>query len=119
MDQEQARRVCQLIAGIVIADDDLDPAEEAFIDRLIARFGLTDEDRDALFPIVAADEAAEAMKTLPKDVSAETLELLIQAALADGKVVDVEREFLGAVAKALDVPEADLEKRIAAKLGGG
>jgi len=118
MDKDQARRVCQLIAGIVIADDDLDPAEEAFIDRLIARFGLSEEDRDALFPIVDADEAAGAMKTLPAAVCTETLELLIQAAVADGKVVDVERDYLGAVAKALDVADEDLEKRIAAKLGG-
>jgi uncharacterized tellurite resistance protein B-like protein len=118
VDQEVARRVCRLIAGIVISDDDLDEKEEAFIDRLIERFDLTAEDRDALFPIVDKEEAATEIKTFEEAVRDETFGLLVEAAVADGKVVDEEKDYLAAVAEALGVSEGDLAERIAKALGG-
>lgn len=116
MEQDTARKVCQLIAGIVIADDDLDPAEDAFIDRMLSRFGLTEADRDALFPIADANDAREAMKALDESLREETLQLLIEAASADGQVVDEEREYLNAVAEAMDAAPTDLDARIAKQL---
>jgi uncharacterized tellurite resistance protein B-like protein len=110
--------VCRLIAGIVISDDDLDEKEEAFIDRMVERFGLADEDRDALFPIVDADEAVSEIKAFPEEVRTETLRLLIDAAVADGKVVDEEKAYLVAVAGAMGVSESDLDIRVAKALGG-
>lgn len=118
MDADLARQVCRLIAGIVITDDDLAPEEEAFIDKLIARFGLAAEDRDALFPIVEASEAVAAIKEFPEPVQKETLELLIAAAVADGKVVGEERVFLAAVSQALGVSATELAKRVEQELKG-
>ena len=52
MDQEMAKKVCRLVAGIIVADDDLDPKEDAFIDRMLAKFGIPGDERDSIFPIV-------------------------------------------------------------------
>ena len=117
MDKEMRRNICRLIAGIVVADDDLEPAEEAFLDKLLAKFEIPASERDSIFPIVDRDEAAATIRGLPKDAQATALSLLIQATVADGVVKAEERDYLDTVAKELGVPGADLERQIAAQLG--
>lgn len=118
MDQELRRSVCRLIAGIVVSDDDLDPAEDTFVDRMIARFGLAEEGRDAIFPIVDRTEAAANIRTLPRQVQTEALDLLIEASLADGKVVADERAYLDAVAAEMGLSASALQAAIDAKASG-
>jgi uncharacterized tellurite resistance protein B-like protein len=113
VDEIFKRKVCQLIAGIVVADDDLDPAESAFIDRMLERFGIPPEERDIIFPIVDTEEAVKKVGELPAEAQAETLELLVQAATADGKVVPAERDYLKAVVKAMNRDERDLARLVA------
>jgi uncharacterized tellurite resistance protein B-like protein len=112
MEEAQRRRVCQLIAGIVITDDIMEPEEEAFLDRMIARFGLEAEGRDAIFPLVSHEEAAAAAKALPPKVQREAFDLLTEAALADGKVVPEELAYLKVVAEAMGMDDDDIEDRL-------
>lgn len=116
MDLATRHQVCRLIAGIVVSDDDLDEREEAFLDRLIDRFGLSAEGRQAVFPIVDKSEATAAMRELPKDVQQRAYELLLEAAAADGKIVPEERAYLVAVGEALALSPSDVDTRIAAVL---
>jgi uncharacterized tellurite resistance protein B-like protein len=116
MDAETRQKLCQLVAGIIIADDILDEHEEQFIDRLIERFGLGNS-RDVIFPLVDRDEAAEQIKQLPKDAQDEAVGLLIEAACIDGQIAPEERDYLRAIAAALAIPETVLAKRVAAQLG--
>lgn len=113
MDETQKRKICQLIAGIVVADDDLDATESAFIDRVLARFGIPAEERDVIFPIVATAEAVASVSELPAAVQAETLDLLVEAAAADGKIVPEERTYLKAVAQAMGKDERALAELVA------
>lgn len=113
MDQSLNHQICQLIAGIVVSDDDLDPKESAFIDRMLVRFGIPLEDRDIIFPIIDKDEAAEKMQAMPEDVQQQTLELLVEAATADGQVVPEERAYLDAVAEIVGKDKAALDDLIA------
>ena len=117
MDKELRTNICRLIAGIVVADDDLEPAEEAFLDKMLAKFEIPASERDAIFPIVDRDEAAATIRALPKPAQAEALTLLIAATAADGAVAPEERAYLDAVASELGVTGADLDKRLAAELG--
>ncbi|APR77438.1 Hypothetical protein A7982_02785 [Minicystis rosea] len=114
MDSALRHNVCRLIAGLVVSDDDFAPEEEAFIERLLKRFGVSD--RDAIFPIVSHDEAAVQMRALPPAVQQEAMGLLIEAAAADGKIVDEERAYLRVVAEVLGIDDASLEQRLAAAL---
>ena len=116
MDLDTRHKICQLVAGIVIADDILDDQEEAFLDRLLKSFEIY-SGRDALFPLVDRDEAAAQMKALPKDAQSEAMRLLIEAACIDGQIAPEERDYLRAVAAAIDVPDAELAHRVAEKLG--
>jgi uncharacterized tellurite resistance protein B-like protein len=116
MDLEIRQKICQLVAGIVIADDLLDDHEEKFVDRLIASFGVAGG-RDVVFPLVDRDEAAEQIKALPPEAQDEAVRLLIEAACIDGQIAPEEREYLLAVAKALEIPETTLAKRVAEQLG--
>jgi len=118
MDQTTRQKICQLVAGIVITDDVLDDKEEAFVDRMIAAFGLSDTNREVIFPLVDGDEAAKEMSGLPKDAQQEAFRLLIEAACADGEVVPEERSYLSAVAAAIGIAEDDVDSRLKAQLGG-
>jgi len=116
VDKEMRRNICRLIAGIVVADDDLEATEEAFLDKLLARFEIPASERDSIFPIIDREEAAETIRGLPKEAQTTALALLVQATVADGVVKPEERDYLDAVAKELGVTGPDLERQIAAQL---
>jgi uncharacterized tellurite resistance protein B-like protein len=113
MNREDAIKVCRLIAGLVVTDDDLDDREDAFIERMLARFGIPSSERDLIFPIVDASEAAAALRELPKDTQQTAVELLLQAAVVDTKIAPEERTYLETVADAVGMARADLDKRLA------
>jgi uncharacterized tellurite resistance protein B-like protein len=117
MELGDRQKICQLVAGIIIADDILDAQEEAFVDRLIASFGVGESGRDVIFPLVDRDEAAAQIKELPQDAQSEALRLLIEAACIDGQIAPEEREYLKSIATALEIPDATLAKRVADQLG--
>ena len=116
MDQTTRQKICQLVAGIVITGDVLDEKEEAFVDRMIASFGLSDTNREVIFPLVDGAEAAEEMRGLPKDAQEQAFQLLIEAACADGEIVPEERSYLSAVAEAIGIAEDDVDQRLKAQL---
>ena len=117
MDIGTRQKICQLVAGIIIADDLLDEKEEAFVDRLIKSFDVGESGRDVIFPLVDRDEAAEQIKDMPKEAQETALQLLIEAACVDNQIAPEEREYLKAIADALDVPETTLARRVAEQLG--
>jgi uncharacterized tellurite resistance protein B-like protein len=116
MDDNVARKVCRLIAGIVVSDEDLTPQEDAFVDRMLLRFGIPIADREVIFPIVDASEAADMITSLTPDVRQEALKLLIEAAATDGSIAPEELSYLGNVADAVGVSREDLSDRLAAAL---
>lgn len=117
MNREESIKVCRLIAGLVVTDDDLDEREDAFIERMLARFGIPSTERNLIFPIVDASEAAAALRELPKASQDTAVELLLQAAVVDTKVAPEERAYLEAVADAVGMARADLDARLEAALG--
>jgi hypothetical protein len=114
LEAELARSVCRLVAGLVVSDDDFAPEEEAFIERMLTRFQVGD--REAIFPIIAQDEAAARMRELPPWVQEEALIALVDAAVADGKVAPEERGYLVAVGGAMGLDAAAVGRRIEAAL---
>jgi uncharacterized tellurite resistance protein B-like protein len=107
-----------LVAGILVADDALTATEGGFINRLFERLGFDPSERGKTFPIVDGDEAAEALASLPADARDEALALLMEAAMADGVVVDKERRHLVKVAASLGLDEAQVDERLAALTDG-
>lgn len=116
MDQQIAQKVCGLVAGIVQTDGEFHPSEKALLERVMKTFGLAPEGEEISLPVVAGSEAAKAMSELSEAIRSEALELLIDAAIVDGKVVPAEQEYLAEVAKVLGIGEEQLEGRIADRL---
>jgi uncharacterized tellurite resistance protein B-like protein len=112
MDEETRRKVCRLIAGIVVVDDDLDESEDKFVDRMLAQFNLSSDERDALFPIMDAKEAADEFRSLAPDVRFQALDLLVQAAAVDGQYVDEEKKYLHAVCGVVGIADDEIDKRV-------
>lgn len=110
MELELRETICRLIAGLVVADDDFAPDEEVFIDRMLKRFEI--KERETIFPIVDRAEAAAKVRELPHAVQEEAFSWLIEAAIADGKVVDEERSYLRAVGEVLGFDAAATDARI-------
>jgi uncharacterized tellurite resistance protein B-like protein len=117
MDAVTGRRICELVMGIIATDRELHPSELTFMLKTFEAFGVAQSgDDEAVTPTTRALEAARAMGQLPKEVREEAVELLIDSAVVDGKVVPEERKYLHAVAKAAGVPRDEMDSRIEAKL---
>ena len=116
MDQAIALRVCELIAGIILTDGDLHPAENELLGRLLRELQISDGPETALCPAITRGEAVQAIRDLPPEVRQEALERLIDAAIIDGKVVPAEQKYLDAVARAMGVRQDDLDERVTQRL---
>ncbi len=116
MTPDEKRKVAQLVAGIVVTDDVLDPTEERFVDKMLDELGIPSEERAVIFPILDGEEAAEALSRMSPAVQDEVIALLIEAAAADGQIVDEERAYLEAVARAAGMDAAALAARLDAAL---
>jgi uncharacterized tellurite resistance protein B-like protein len=117
MNQDEAIRICRLVAGLVVTDDDLDEREDAFVERMLARFGIPSSDRNLIFPILDATEAAVALREMTPDLQRTAVDLLIQAAAVDGKIAPEERAYLDVVADSVGMPRPELERRLNEELG--
>lgn len=116
MDESVRRNVCRLIAGIVVSDEDLSPHEDAFVDRMLVRFGIPLEERQVVFPIIDSSDAAAAMSELEPSVQTEAFGLLIEAAAADGSIAPEELSYLEAVAEVVHVSRDELADRLSEAL---
>ncbi len=116
MDIETRRRVCRLITGLVVIDDEIDETEEAFIASILKLFGLGSHDRAALFPILDAREATRELASLPESTRMEAFGLLVAAAASDKRVVTKERDYLHAVGAVLGLSSDDVDARVAKAL---
>jgi uncharacterized tellurite resistance protein B-like protein len=117
MDFVTRRKVCELVAGIIATDQELHPSELTFMLKTFETFGIgSSDDDEAMTPLVSRAEAAKTMAELPDDIRKQTLDLLIESAAIDGKVVPAEREFLRSVAKAAGLPDESIDESLAARL---
>lgn len=110
MDENTKRQVCELIAGMLHADDELHPDEATFFKRVLKRFGLPEDTE--IRPITDHAAVVRKLAALPTDSKGETLDLLVIAAAADGQIVPAERIFLGVVADELGIDQDVLDEKV-------
>jgi hypothetical protein len=117
MDIGTRRKVCELVTGIIATDRELHPSELKFMLKTFEAFGVARGGEDqAICPTVDSGEAARLMKELPLDLREEIVELLIQSAIIDGKIVPAEREFILTVGRAAGLKSEGIEERLAQTL---
>jgi tellurite resistance protein len=108
-----------MVAGLVASDEDFTDSERAFVEKVLSEFGLPASEWDAIFPLVEPDQAREAIAALNGAARELAINLLVQAAAADGKIVDEERQYLGAVADAMSIHPSVIEFRLSKAIGTG
>lgn len=116
MDKDIARKICELLAGILVADGQLHPTESALFDRVLKALGMVEGPGAEIAPTLTGEAAAQAMAELPKAARLDALDLLIDGAIVDGKVLPSEQEYLSAVASALGMGVDELDERVADRL---
>jgi tellurite resistance protein len=115
MEIADRRKICQLVAGILVSDDEFVEEEAGFLHRIFLRFGLPVEEAAEVQPIDAGS-ASSALRELPPEVQAKVVALLVEAAVADGIVDPRERAYLLVAAAALGIEADVMEQRIASRL---
>lgn len=108
MEEETARRMCSLIAGVICSDGKMSADEQSFLKRVMSESGL--ETDTALMPVYG-DDVAEELAQLPEAIRGETLQLVILAAAADGQIHPHERQIVDTIAQQLGVSEEEVVER--------
>ncbi len=112
MDQTAKRNVCRMIAGLISIDLDVDEGERRFLDKVLTKFEIPEDEWDAILPLMEPDEAYSCLRDLPSEDQQEALTLLIQAATIDDHVTEEERDYLETVCDAIDVSSDELDDRL-------
>ena len=81
--------------------------------KTFAAFDIAATDDAAVCPTTDKGEAAVLMGQLPEDVRQEAMDLLVSSAVADGKVVPSERDWLLAVGGAAGMSDDAVDELIA------
>lgn len=116
MHKDIAHRVCELIAGVLAVDGEIHPAESDFFGRILVALRQDIDPVDEIEPTLKGADAAKELGALPDDVRNEAFELLLAAAIVDGKVVPKEQRYLQTVAAAMGVSAEELEERLTDRL---
>jgi uncharacterized membrane protein YebE (DUF533 family) len=123
MNEATRLKFCQIITGIIAADNELDPAERAFLDKMVREFGLDPAAVETLVPVMDSARAGRELLGMSTEAQAIAFSFLVQAATADGKYVAEERAYLHAVARVLGLPTGEVddnvEAQLAARAGAG
>ena len=116
MDADQRNAIVDLVESMLIADGEISDEEREFLKRVLAKSGLTEEDREDRIVTSTAGRTTGTLRTFSPELQAKIVGLLVDAATADGKVVPEERALLLSAAAALGIDATVLEERIAKQL---
>jgi uncharacterized tellurite resistance protein B-like protein len=117
MDAADKIEICKVVASAILADAQITDEEHDFLTKLMDRYGLSPDDRKAIFNRNLGDDLASSVQKL-KAAEMQN-ELLVELALAvavDGDISPSERRLLGRVSALLGVTDEDLELMLKAAI---
>ena len=92
---------CLLVSKVLVADGMMSDDERAFLTDLMAKLGLTDEERRRVIDLEDWDKAEPIVTGLPEDERREIIDMLVDAASADGRLSPHEMATVKKVTTAL------------------
>jgi uncharacterized tellurite resistance protein B-like protein len=92
---------CLLVSKVLVADGMMSDDEREFLGGMMTKLGLTDAERKRVIDLEGWDEAEPFVKGLSTDEKQELIELLVDAASADGRLSPHELAAVKRVSKAL------------------
>ena len=94
---------CLLVSKVLVADGMMSDGEREFLASMMERLGLTDEERKRVVNLEGWDEAEPIVQQLSEDERRSIVELLVDAASADGKLSPHELATVKRVSAALNL----------------
>src|SRR4051812_10715932 len=92
---------CLLVSKVLVADGMVSDDEREFLSEMMTKLGLTDAERKRVIDLENWDEAEAIVKALSADEKQDLIELLVDAASADGRLSPHELATVKRVSKAL------------------
>ena len=92
---------CLVVSKVLVADGIMTDDERAFLAALMDRLGLTEDERRGVVELEGLDEADRIVGALSADERREIVELLVDAASADGRLSPHELAAVQRVSAAL------------------
>lgn len=92
---------CLLVSKVLVADGMMSDDEREFLDGMMTKLGLTDDERRRVIDLEGWDEAEPIVNKLSDDEKHTIVELLVDAASADGRLSPHELATVQRVSKAL------------------
>lgn len=92
---------CLLVSKVLVADGIMSDDEREFLSEMMTKLGLTDAERKRVIELENWDEAEPIVKALSADEKQDLIELLVDAASADGRLSPHELATVKRVSKAL------------------
>jgi uncharacterized tellurite resistance protein B-like protein len=77
---------CLLVSKVLIADGMVGDDEREFLTALMDKLALSDDERKQVIELEGLDDAAPIVLGLPEDERREILDMLVDAASADGRL---------------------------------
>ena len=94
---------CLLISKVLVADGMMGEDERVFLTDLMAQLGLTPEEKRSVIELEGWDKAEGIVNALPLDDKLALIELLVDAASADGHLAPTEMATIKRVELALGI----------------
>jgi len=92
---------CLLVSKVLVADGMVSDDERGFLHAMMTRLALTDAERQRVIELEGWDEAEPIVRALSTAEKEELVELLVDAASADGRLSGHEHDAIKRVTKAL------------------
>jgi len=92
---------CLVVSKVLVADGMMTDEERVFLVDMMTTLALTDVEQRSVYDLEGIDLATSLVKQLPAEERQDIVELLIDAAAADGKLSPLELDVVKRVTKAL------------------
>jgi tellurite resistance protein len=94
---------CLLLAKVLVADGIMTENERAFLDKAMSKMGLSPADRQRVVNLEGWDEAEPLVAKLSLDEKRGVVNMLVDAAGADGRLSPLEAAMVKQIREALGV----------------
>ena len=95
---------CLLVSKVLVADGMMSEGEREFLDGMMTKLGLTEDERRRVIELEGWDEAEPIISALGVEEKRGIVELLVDAASADGRLSPHELGAVKRVTAALGLP---------------
>jgi len=85
---------CHVVASVLAADGRMDESEREFLNQLMAKLGLSEQEREDVVHFENTNGAEEAVQAMPEQERRQLMDDVLGAVLADGKISPLEQQLV-------------------------